>query len=147
MQMRVGPVRARGETMKNIVETAQETGSFNTLVRAVQAAGLEDVLSGRGPFTVCAPNDAAFNALPRGTMDELMQNRDRLANVLKFHVVSGSYTAEDIRNMSSIKTLLGQEVPVRIEGTTVMIGNARVIQSDIEATNGIIHVLDKVLIP
>ncbi len=133
--------------MKNIVETAQEAGSFSTLIRAVQTAGLADVLSGKGPFTVCAPNDAAFDALPKGTMDELMRDRDRLANVLKYHVASGSYTAEDVRNMSSIKTLLGQEIPVRVEGNNVMIGDARVIQPDIEATNGIIHVLNKVLIP
>ena len=133
--------------MKNIVETAQEAGSFRTLVKAVQAAGLADVLSGEGPFTVCAPNDAAFGALPAGTIDELMRNRDQLANVLKYHVASGRHTAADVMKMTSIKTLLGQDVTVRVQGSTVMIGDARVIQADIEATNGIIHVMDKVLIP
>ncbi|HDR72891.1 MAG TPA: fasciclin domain-containing protein [Methanoculleus sp.] len=133
--------------MKNIVETAQEAGTFNTLVRAVQTAGLEDVLSGQGPFTVCAPNDAAFDALPEEKLDALMHDRDQLANVLKYHVASGIYTSNDVREMKTIRTLLGQEIPVRVEGNNVMIGDARVIQPDIEATNGIIHILDRVLIP
>jgi uncharacterized surface protein with fasciclin (FAS1) repeats len=133
--------------MKNIVETAQEAGSFKTLIGAVQAAGLAGMLRGECPFTVRVPNDAAFSALPAGRIDELMQNRDQRANVLKYHVASGRYTAADVMKMRSIPTLLGQEVPVRVQGSNVMIGDARVIQADIEATNGIIHVMDEVLTP
>ncbi|NYT06434.1 MAG: fasciclin domain-containing protein [Methanomicrobiales archaeon] len=133
--------------MKNIVETAREAGSFATLIRAVEAAGLTDVFSGHEPYTVCAPNDAAFKALPAGTLDKLLKDKAALANVLKLHVVAGRHRASEVRTLRTIKTLQGGELPVTIRGKDLMIGDARVIKPDIEASNGYIHVIDRVLMP
>lgn len=133
--------------MRNLVETAQEAGSFSTLVKAVQAAGLVDVLSGEGPFTICAPTDEAFAKLPSGTIDSLMKNREQLASVLKYHVVAGRHPSSEVARLKSVTTLQGGSLPVTTRGKDVMIGDARVIRADVEASNGIIHVVDKVLIP
>jgi uncharacterized surface protein with fasciclin (FAS1) repeats len=133
--------------MRNLVETAQQAGSFSTLVKAVQAAGLVDVLSGEGPFTICAPTDEAFAKLPAGTIESLMKNREQLASVLKYHVVAGRHPSSEVAQMKSVTTLQGGTIPVSKRGNDVMVGDARVIKADIEASNGIIHVLDKVLIP
>jgi uncharacterized surface protein with fasciclin (FAS1) repeats len=133
--------------MQNLVETAKQAGSFKTLVKAIQAAGLEEVLSGIEAYTVCAPNDAAFAALPAGTLERLMGNREELVNVLKYHVVTGSHRSDEVRKLASVRSLQGDELPVQVKGNELWIGEARVIQPDIEATNGIIHVMDKVLIP
>lgn len=133
--------------MQNLVETAKQAGSFKTLVKAIQAAGLEEVLSGKEAYTVCAPNDAAFAALPAGTLERLMGNREELVNILKYHVVTGRHRSDEVRKLASVRSLQGKELPVQVKGNELWIGEARVIQPDIEATNGIIHVMDKVLIP
>ncbi len=131
---------------KDIVDTAIEAGSFNTLVQAVQAAGLEETLRGEGPFTVFAPTDEAFNALPEGTLDSLLEDEEALANVLTYHVVAGEYLAEDVVSMTSARTVQGEDVTF---DTTdgVMINDANIVQTDIQASNGVIHVIDAVLIP
>jgi transforming growth factor-beta-induced protein len=131
---------------KNIVQTAEDAGSFKTLVTAIKAAGLEETLSGEGPFTVFAPTDEAFAALPAGTLDSLLKDEEALTRVLTYHVASGKYMAVDVVDMTSIKTLEGNELPVdTTEG--VKVGDANVTATDIEASNGVIHVIDKVLIP
>ncbi len=136
------------ETMpdKNIVQTAEDAGSFNTLVTAIKEAGLEETLSGEGPFTVFAPTDEAFAALPEGTLDSLLEDKEALTRVLTYHVASGKYMATDVVGMTSITTLEGSDLPVNTtEG--VKVGDANVTATDIEASNGVIHVIDKVLIP
>ena len=136
------------ETMpdKNIVQTAEDAGSFKTLVTAIKAAGLEETLSGKEPFTVFAPTDEAFAALPAGTLDSLLKDKAALTKVLTYHVASGKYMATDVVGMKSIKTIEGSSLPVNTtEG--VKVGDANVTATDIEASNGVIHVIDKVLIP
>ncbi|MDX1395806.1 MAG: fasciclin domain-containing protein [Gemmatimonadota bacterium] len=139
---------ANGADM-DIVETAVAAGQFETLVAAVQAAGLVDVLKGDGPFTVFAPTDDAFAALPAGTVDELLEpeNRDRLVAVLTYHVVAGKVLAADVVKLSSAETVQGQSVSIKTDGGNVMVDAARVIQTDIETSNGVIHVIDKVILP
>ena len=132
--------------MPNIVQTAVRAGSFQTLVRAVQGAGLADVLSGPGPFTVFAPNDAAFAKLPTGTVDGLLKDIPKLKNVLTYHVVAGKHMAADIAKQSSLKTLQGESLTVETTGG-VKVGGATVVQPDIQADNGVIHVINRVMIP
>jgi uncharacterized surface protein with fasciclin (FAS1) repeats len=130
----------------DLVDTAVAAGSFNTLVAAVQAAGLEDALRGDGPYTVFAPTDEAFAALPDGTLDALLANPERLARILKYHVVQGKVMASDVVALESAETLLGQ--PVSIDASDgVRIGDADVVKTDVKASNGVIHVIDSVLIP
>jgi uncharacterized surface protein with fasciclin (FAS1) repeats len=131
----------------DIVDTAVAAGSFNTLVTAVKAAGLVKTLKGRGPYTVFAPNDAAFAKLPPGTVESLLKNKAKLATILKYHVVPGRVKSADIAGKTlKVKTAAG--LPVNVDGTMgVTVNDARVIQPDIEASNGIIHVIDTVLIP
>lgn len=133
--------------MKNIVETARDAGSFATLIKAVEAAGLMDVLSGKDAYTICAPNDAAFRALPKGTLETLLKDKAALANVLKYHIVAGKHPFSEVKTMKSVTTLQGRELPVTMRGYDLMIGDARVIKSDITASNGIIHVMDRVILP
>ena len=132
--------------MKNIVETAVEAGSFNTLVTAVKAAELVETLSGPGPFTVFAPNDAAFAKLPPGTVEGLLKDKEKLRAVLTYHVVPGKVMAADVVKVKSAKTVQGQEISI---DTTVgvKVDNANVIKTDIECTNGVIHVIDSVILP
>ncbi|MDX1390303.1 MAG: fasciclin domain-containing protein [Acidobacteriota bacterium] len=139
---------ANGADM-DIVETAIAAGQFETLVAAVQAAGLVDVLKGDGPFTVFAPTDEAFAALPDGTVDELLkpENRDQLVAVLTYHVVPGKVMAADVVKLSSAETVQGQSVAIKVDGGNVMIDGARVIQADIDTSNGVIHVIDSVILP
>ena len=135
-----------GSHGKNIVETAASAGSFETLVSAVQAAGLVETLSSSGPFTVFAPTDDAFAKLPGGTLDRLLKNPDQLAAILKLHVVPGRLMAADVVKLSSARTALGQIL--HIDTTSgVRIGAANVINTDIETSNGVIHVIDSVLLP
>lgn len=134
-------------TMKNIVETAVEAGSFNTLVTAVQAAGLDDVLSGQGPLTVFAPTDEAFAKLPAGTVESLLNDPAKLGDILKYHVVSGKVMASDVVKLSNATTLLGQNVNILVQDGVVKINDATVIGTDIETSNGVIHVIDTVLLP
>ncbi len=131
---------------KNIVETAIAAGSFKTLVTAVQAAGLVETLSGPGPFTVFAPTDEAFAKLPAGTLEALLADKAKLASILTYHVVSGKVMAADVVKLTSAKTVQGQSVTISTtDGVTV--DNANVIQTDIETSNGVIHVIDAVILP
>jgi uncharacterized surface protein with fasciclin (FAS1) repeats len=134
----------------DIVATAVKAGSFKTLTAAVKAAGLVEALQGTGPFTVFAPTDEAFAALPKGTLESLLepQNRERLAAILKFHVVSGRVYADAAAAGAKVATLQGAEIRTRKdEQGNVLVQGARVVRADIEAANGIIHVIDKVLLP
>jgi transforming growth factor-beta-induced protein len=131
---------------KNIVQTAQAAGQFSTLLAAVEAAGLRDVLADEGPFTVFAPSDAAFSKLPDGTVDALLQNPDRLRAVLLQHVVRGKVMAADVTKTDSLKTLLGQQVAVTTADGP-QISGARITATDVLASNGVIHVIDSVIVP
>jgi transforming growth factor-beta-induced protein len=132
---------------KDIVDIAVEDGRFTTLVAAVQAAGLVDTLKGEGPFTVFAPTDEAFAKLPAGTVEALLTDIPTLTDILLYHVVSGKVMASDVVNLTSADTVLGQPVSIKVEGDKVMINDAQVIITDIEASNGVIHVIDSVLLP
>ena len=134
---------------KDIVDTAVSAGSFNTLVAAVQAAGLVDTLKGPGPFTVFAPTDEAFAKLPPGTVEELLkpENRARLQAILTYHVVAGKVMAADVVTLHTAKTVNGQELTVTATNGLVMVDIARVIKTDIRCTNGVIHVIDTVVLP
>lgn len=140
-------VGAPGARAADIVDTAAAAGSFTTLVTAVNAAGLVKTLKSKGPFTVFAPNDAAFAKLPPGTVDSLLKNKAKLAAILKYHVVPGRVLAADVSGKSlNVATAEGQKLSVN--GTMgVMVNNAHVIQPDIQASNGVIHVIDTVLLP
>mgnify|MGYP003572725874 FL=1 len=140
---------ASSHTKKDIVDTAVSAGSFNTLVAAVQAAGLAETLKGEGPFTVFAPTDDAFAKLPAGTLDDLLkpENKEKLAAILTYHVVSGKVMAKDVMTMKEAKTVNGQNVMVSMQADTVMIDNAKVVQADVECSNGVIHVIDSVILP
>jgi uncharacterized surface protein with fasciclin (FAS1) repeats len=133
----------------NIVETAAAAGQFETLLAAAKAAGLVETLSGQGPLTVFAPTDEAFAALPEGTVDSLLkpENRDQLRAILTYHVVPASAMAADVVKMDKVTTANGQDLSIRVDGDSVMIGEARVVKADVKASNGVIHVIDKVLIP
>ena len=132
-----------------VVDTAKKAGSFNTLLAALKAADLESALRGEGPFTVFAPTDEAFKKLPEGTVESLLkpENKDKLKAVLTYHVVPGKVYAKHVVKLSSAKTLNGKEVKITVEGDTVKVDNAKVVKTDIEATNGVIHVIDTVLLP
>ena len=134
---------------KTIVEIAAGAEDFSTLVAAVKAAGLVDVLSSKGPFTVFAPTNEAFAKLPEGTVESLLkpENKEKLIAVLKYHVVPGKVMAKDVVKVDSAKTAQGSSVTVTVEGKTVKVDNATVVKTDIEASNGVIHVIDTVIIP
>jgi transforming growth factor-beta-induced protein len=132
--------------MRNIVETAIDAGVFKTLVQAVEAADLTETLSEGGPFTVCAPDDEAFSKLPGGVLESLLKDSENLRQVLLFHVASGQVMSQDIVSLDSVKTLQGEELKIDIT-QGVQIGEAQVTQPDIECSNGVIHVIDRVLIP
>ena len=132
--------------LPDIVDTAVSAGSFNTLVTAVKAAGLVDTLKGAGPFTVFAPTDEAFAKVPKATLDALLADKDALRKVLLYHVVPGSVTSSEVVKLSSAKTAQGSSIS--IDATNgVMIDNAKVVKADIETSNGIIHVIDSVILP
>lgn len=133
---------------KDIVDAAM-FNKFETLVAAVQAAELVETLKGEGPFTVFAPTDEAFAKLPAGTLDELLkpENKQQLTNILLYHVVAGRVLAEDVVNLSEADTALGQKVTIRVEDGKVFINDAQVILTDIKTTNGVIHVIDTVILP
>jgi transforming growth factor-beta-induced protein len=134
---------------KDIVDTAIADGRFTTLVAAIQAAGLVDALKAKGPFTVFAPTDDAFAALPKGTIDSLLlpKNKQQLTDILLYHVVSGKVMAADLTGLSAAPTLLGKDLAVKVDMGNVYINESKVIITDIEASNGVIHVIDKVLMP
>ena len=130
----------------DIVDTAISAGQFNTLVKAVQAADLVDTLKGPGPFTVFAPTDAAFAKLPAGTLEALLQDKQKLARILTYHVVAGKVMAADVKP-GAVMTVEGQSLNVTTKGSGVMVDNARVTKTDIVASNGVIHVIDTVVLP
>lgn len=132
---------------KDIVGVASSAGMFNTLVAAVKAAGLVETLQGDGPFTVFAPTDEAFAKLPEGTVDNLLANPDKLKKILLYHVVPGKVTAEQVVELDSATTAEGQDVTITVEDGTVMVNDAKVIKADVMASNGVVHVIDTVIIP
>jgi len=142
-----GQEAVEAEERMNIVQTAVESGQFDTLITAIQTAELEETLSGEGPFTVFAPTDAAFDALPQGALEELLDDKDALTNVLLYHVADGELMAADVVEMDSIETLQGGDLTVNVTDDTVTVNDATIIETDIETSNGVIHVIDAVLIP
>jgi transforming growth factor-beta-induced protein len=141
------PSGCAGKSAKDIVDTAVAAGSFTTLAKALEAADLVGVLKGDGPFTVFAPTDEAFDRLPAGTIDSLLADKARLREVLTYHVVSGRVPASAVARLSWADTLQGQSVHVESDGDGVRIDGARVLTADVPASNGIIHVIDRVLLP
>jgi uncharacterized surface protein with fasciclin (FAS1) repeats len=133
----------------NLVETAASLDDFSTLVAAVKAAGLVDTLSGEGPFTVFAPTNAAFAKLPAGTVENLLkpENKDQLTAVLTYHVVPGKVKAKDVVALDSAKTVQGQEVSIEVKDGKVMVDGAQVVKTDVMTSNGVIHVIDQVILP
>jgi uncharacterized surface protein with fasciclin (FAS1) repeats len=139
--------RARAEHPRDIVDTAIHAGSFKTLVTAVKAADLVDTLKGEGPFTVFAPTDEAFRKLPAGTLDALLKDRKKLTAVLTYHVVPGRVMAADVVKLRAARTVQGGELKIRADKGGVRVDGARVVKTDITASNGVIHVVDSVLLP
>ena len=131
----------------NIVETAVSAGSFTTLVTALTAAGLVETLSGEGPFTVFAPTDEAFAQIPEEKLKALLADKEALTAVLTYHVVAGAVMAEDVVKLSSAETVNGQSVDIEVVDGKVMVDGAEVITADIKTTNGVIHVINKVILP
>lgn len=131
-----------------IVDVAVKNGSFKTLVTALKAAGLVETLSGKGPFTVFAPNDAAFAKLPKATLTDLLkpENKEKLTKILTYHVVSGSVLSKDIKP-GKVATVEGSDVTLKVNGKRVMVNTAKVIKADIKTSNGVIHVIDRVILP
>jgi uncharacterized surface protein with fasciclin (FAS1) repeats len=133
----------------DIVDTAVAAGDFNTLVAAVQAADLVDTLKSEGPFTVFAPTDEAFAKLPEGTVESLLlpENKDKLAAILTYHVVAGKVMAADVVNLTSATTVNGGDLAIRVEDGSVFVNDAKVVKTDIKTSNGVIHVVDTVILP
>lgn len=134
---------------KDIVDLAVGNENLETLVAAVKAGGLVETLKGTGPFTVFAPTDEAFAALPEGTLESLLkpENKDQLAAILTYHVVAGKVMSSDLSNGQKAKTVQGEKVGVSINGGTVKIDDARVVMADVQAKNGVVHIIDKVILP
>jgi uncharacterized surface protein with fasciclin (FAS1) repeats len=152
----VAPTPARADhhekaatSTKDIVDTAVAAGQFKTLAAALEAGGLVETLKGEGPFTVFAPTDAAFAKLPAGTVESLLkpENKEKLVAILKYHVVSGKVTSDQVAGMTEAKTVEGKSVKIKAADGKVMIDNSTVTKADIAAKNGVIHVIDSVLIP
>ena len=137
------------ETPGDIVSVAVGSGQFTTLVAAVKAAGLVEVLQGTGPFTVFAPTDAAFAKLPKGTVESLLADKEKLAAILKYHVIPGKVTAADVVKMrgGTPRTVNGAPVKISIQEGKVFVDNAQVVTADVMASNGVIHVIDSVILP
>ena len=133
--------------MPKIAETVQEDSSFSTLLQALQTAGLVDALNGEGPLTVFAPTNDAFAEVDSEVLQRLLADKDRLTKVLTYHVAEGKYTADDLEGTSRLTTLAGEDLVIHVEGDTVRVDEATVIQVDIEADNGVIHAIDQVILP
>jgi len=144
----VGSTIARAAE-KDIVDTAVSAGQFKTLAGALDAAGLVETLKGDGPFTVFAPTDEAFAKLPAGTLENLLkpENKDQLVAILTYHVVPGKVEAADVVKLDEAKTVNGKMVDIKVKGDTVMVNDAKVTRTDIVASNGVIHVIDTVILP
>jgi uncharacterized surface protein with fasciclin (FAS1) repeats len=138
------PASAQG---KDIVETAVAAGSFKTLATALEKTGLIATLKGKGPFTVFAPTDDAFAKLPAGTLDKLLANPEQLKAILLYHVVAGDVPSSAAAKLTSAKTVNGAEIKIAPMGSTLMINDAHVAKADVKASNGVIHVIDKVILP
>lgn len=134
-------------TQDDIVDVAVSAGSFNTLLAAAKAAGLVDTLKSDGPFTVFAPTDEAFAKLPAGTVEALLADPDKLTTILLYHVVSGEVTADQVIKLTQATTVEGSDVTIKVKGGSVMVDNATVLKTDVMASNGVIHVIDTVMIP
>jgi len=145
----VGAAANAAAQPKDIVQTAVAAGSFNTLAKALEAAGLVQTLKGAGPFTVFAPTDEAFAKLPAGTLEELLkpENKAKLTRILTYHVVSGKVMAADVVKVTSAKAVSGDTITISTQGPTVMVDKAKVVKTDIAASNGVIHVIDSVILP
>ncbi len=150
LALAAGLAAERAHAQNTIVDTAAAAGQFQTLLAAAEAAGLVDTLAGPGPLTVFAPTDEAFARLPAGTVEGLLQpqNRDRLAAILSFHVVPGLITSADLAGLATrLETAAGRELAIDATASPANVGGARLIGADIEATNGVIHVVDRVILP
>jgi len=143
----VEPPKPAVPEKKNIVDTAVDAGNFKTLAKLLGDAGLVDTLKGAGPFTVLAPTDEAFAKVSKKDMDALGKDKKKLEAVLKYHVIGSKAMAEDVKKMKDAATLNGKKVTITVKGADVMIGKAKVTKADIEASNGVIHVIDTVLMP
>jgi uncharacterized surface protein with fasciclin (FAS1) repeats len=145
----MGVMTARAAADKNIIDTAVAAGQFKTLATALSAAGLADTLKGQGPFTVFAPTDQAFAKLPPGTLDSLLkkENKDQLTAILTYHVVPGELMAADAAKLKEAKTVNGKTVRVNLSNGKIMVNDATVTGADIPASNGVIHIIDSVILP
>ena len=142
------PSASAAAMAKDIVQTATEAGSFKTLLTAATAAGLVETLQGKGPFTVFAPTDAAFAALPAGTLDGLLKDPAALKKILLYHVVSGAVTADQVVGLTSATSVEGSPIAISVkDGAVYLNGSAKVVTPDVMASNGVIHVIDKVILP
>ncbi len=141
------PSSASPRTESNIVGTAVAAGDLTTLTKLLKSAGLATMLRQKGPYTVFAPTDAAFAKVPKATLNALMMDRAKLKAVLLYHVVAGKLTAKDVAELNTAKTANGKTVTIRVTGGNVYVNDAKVIKTDVMATNGIIHVVNRVLIP
>lgn len=148
MTLTLGTMTARAAE-KDIVDTAVAAGQFKTLASALQAADLVDTLKGDGPFTVFAPTDEAFAKLPDGTLENLLkpENKDQLVAILTYHVVPGKVGSADVVKLDEAKTVNGKMVDIKVKGDTAMVSGAKVTKADITASNGVIHVIDTVILP
>jgi uncharacterized surface protein with fasciclin (FAS1) repeats len=144
----LGSVHAADCNQKDIVAVASSAGSFNTLVAAVKAAGLVETLQGPGPFTVFAPTDEAFGKLPKGVVEDLLkpENKKKLVSILTYHVVPGKVMAADVKTMNA-PTVNGKKLDLKVGANGVTVNNAKVIKTDVAASNGVIHVIDTVILP
>ena len=141
------PARADHHQGKDIVDTAVAAGSFNTLATALKAAGLVDTLKGKGPFTVFAPTDEAFRKLPAGTLEKLLADKAQLTKVLTYHVVAGKVMAADVVKLTEAKTVEGSAAKISAKDGKVKVNDANVVKTDVVASNGVIHVIDSVILP
>ena len=144
---KTGEMHSEKHDSKSIVQHAQESGQFNTLLTAVKKAGLEETLSGEGNYTIFAPTDAAFAKLPKAQLQTLLNNPEQLKQVLLYHVAPARVSSAQAKNMSSASTVSGETIALRTSDNSVMVNNAKVITADINASNGVIHAIDTVLIP
>ncbi len=144
----VAPASAQYSAEMDIVDTAVQAGSFETLATALQAAGLVETLKGEGPFTVFAPTDEAFAKLPEGTIESLLENPEQLAAVLTYHVVPGKVTAEQVVGLSEATTVQGSPISIEVvDGSVKLNSSSTVVTTDVQASNGVIHVIDTVILP
>jgi uncharacterized surface protein with fasciclin (FAS1) repeats len=141
------PARAETHPSKDIVDTAVAAGSFKTLATALQAAGLVETLKGKGPFTVFAPTDQAFAKIPKADLDALLKDKAKLTRVLTYHVVAGQVMAADVAKLKEAKTVEGQSVKIDASASGVTVDGAKVVKADVAASNGVIHVIDSVILP